>query len=215
MILVNKNKYKIVGLFLNGFLPIKLPNISNYYKIIAVNGASNYLFKHNIVPDFVLGDMDSIDSYYINKYMYHNKIKFINTLDQNFTDFEKSIKFIIKYGFFNIDVWGGINGKENDHLLGNLFIAGKYINELSLIFYDKEYYIFFIKKSIKIYNVKNKKISFFPFPYVNNINSYGLKYNLKNKNFYLNNNIGIRNIAIKDNIKICFKKGILLLFIQR
>jgi thiamine pyrophosphokinase len=201
---------KIVGLFLNGGLPDKLPCLSNYCKIFAVNGAYNYLYKHNIVPDFVLGDMDSINNVNIT-----SKSLFIKTMNQELTDFEKALQIIISKNFINIDVWGGVGGEDQDHFIGNLFVALKYIRDISLVFYDTKYYIFFVDQSIKLYNVRNKIISFFPFPIVSNISSQGLKYELLDTNFKLGKNMGIRNIAIRRNVKLFFQCGMLLLFVQR
>lgn len=198
-----------VGLFLNGEIPNNIR--TNYEKIFITDGAFNYIKNINILPDFIIGDLDSIDKK--NNFLIKNSI-IINKPNQNITDFEKALKFIINNKFLNIDIWGA-SGKENDHFLGNLSVALKFNKKLSLIFYDKYHIYFFAKKKNILYGMKNKIISLFPFPYVQGIITKGLKYSLNNQSLKIGKNIGIRNFAINDIIEINYQKGVLIIFIQR
>lgn len=200
--------YKI-ALFLNGEFYKDSFNIFFYKKILAVDGAYNYLIKNNIKPDFIIGDLDSVNKKKISK-----KIDIINIQNQNITDFEKSLQFIFSKKFFNVDVWGA-SGKSQDHFLGNLYCALKYKNKLSLIFYDKYSIYFFAKKKTIFYCLKGKKISLFPFSNVYDIITKGLKYPLVNENLSIDLRIGIRNFAIDNFVEIIFKKGALLIFIEK
>ena len=55
-------KTKKVFLLLNGEKPKKLPNLSNYDIICATDGAYQYLKEKNIIPNFITGDFDSLES---------------------------------------------------------------------------------------------------------------------------------------------------------
>ncbi|WP_185856081.1 thiamine diphosphokinase [Blattabacterium cuenoti] len=199
-----------VGLFLNGETPIN--DYKKYYflyeKIFAVNGAFSYLKKLKIQVDCVIGDFDSC----IKKKVFSKKI-FV-TSDQNYTDFEKALKIIYEKGYYNINVWGA-SGKEQDHFLGNLSTALKYKNKLSIIFHDNYHSYFFSFKKNFLLGRKNKKISLFPFPKVEGLSTYGLRYSLTNRFLEIGKYIGIRNESIENKIEINYEKGELLIFIER
>lgn len=209
--MINEFVYTKICLFLNGKPPKFIPDINLYKKILASNGASIYLDKNNISYDFVVGDMDSINN---KKLYYKNKDKIIIDNNQNITDFEKSLKFIVSQSFFYVDVFGAC-GNMMDHFLGNINVALKYKNKISIAFYDDYCRFFFVKKQIKIENIiKGKKISLFPCPIVTNISTLGLKYNLYQENISMDKKIGIRNIATSNIIEISYATGNLLLFIE-
>jgi len=197
-----------LALFLNGEKPKTIPNLKKYSEIFCTDGAFNFLEKEGILPHLIIGDFDSIEK--LPKHIDH-----IYTPDQNFTDFEKALKIIIKKGYKNIDVFAA-SGLEQDHFLGNLTTALKYKNKLELTFFDDKQSYFFIDKEIVLKNVLGKKISLFPFPKAKNIFSKGLQYPLNGMNLNMaKNKIGTRNLAVENTIKLSFTKGELLIFVEK
>lgn len=197
-----------LALFLNGEKPKNIPNLKKYNEIYCTDGAYNFLNKIGVTPNLIIGDFDSIEKLPLD-------IPNIYTPDQNFTDFEKAIKIIIKKGFTGVDVFAA-NGLEQDHFLGNMTTALKYKEDIKIVFFDDKQTYFFIEKLFKIDNVLGKKISLFPFPKAKNVYSKGLKYALDGMSLNMMKNIiGTRNIAIKKNVSINFSKGNILLFIEK
>jgi len=197
-----------IALFLNGEKPRFIPELAQFKAIYCVDGAYTYLQELKIIPDLLIGDFDSIESL-------PEDVKYIHTPNQNFTDFEKALKIIIKHGFTHVDVFAA-NGLEQDHFLGNMSTALKYKNKLEIKFYDDRQSYYFIKKKTKLTHVKGKIISLFPFPKAKKVKSTGLEYPLENLDLNMQKNkIGTRNKALKDTVTIEFKKGTILLFIQR
>ncbi|WP_185871667.1 thiamine diphosphokinase [Blattabacterium cuenoti] len=198
-----------IGLFLNGEIPSFFKRKKSYQKIFAVDGAFYYLNKFGILVDYVIGDFDSILKKDIPL-----ETHLLETYDQKYTDFDKALNIIYNKGFFNINVWGG-SGMEQDHFLGNLSTALKYKNKLSIIFHDKYHFYFFSDKKTSFYHKKNKKISLFPFPKVNGLCTYGLKYSIRKGSLKIGKNIGIRNEVSNQRIKVNYKEGELLIFIEK
>lgn len=195
-------------LFLNGEKPQKIPCCADYELVVCADGAYQFLVEVGIKPDLIIGDFDSIEQL-------PDDVPHIHTPDQNFTDFEKAIKIIIEKGYKHMDVFAA-SGLEQDHFLGNLTTALKYRKKIKIIFFDDRQTYYFIKKKIVLNQVKNKIVSLFPFPKAKNIYSHGLKYPLKGLDMEMTKNqIGTRNIAIQNTVKIKFSKGNLLLFIDR
>jgi thiamine pyrophosphokinase len=200
-------------LFINGDAPKSFPNPEKYGLIACTDGAFHYL-KNLDFPleklDFISGDFDSHSGKDEN--LYHEK--FIYTPDQDKTDFHKALEIIIEKGFKNIDILGG-SGGEQDHFLGNLTVAFGFKEKLNIKFYDEFSEYYFVPKNFKVKNVKDKMISLYPFPSVENITTKGLNWPLTNGNLSITSRIGTRNFAVEDEVSIEYEKGNLLVFIGR
>jgi len=198
-------------LFINGEPPVSLPNPEHYGLIACTDGAFHYL-KQLGFPldriDFISGDFDSHSG--SDEDVYEDK--FILTLDQDKTDFHKALEIIMEKGFHSIDVLGA-SGGEQDHFLGNLTVAYTFKDQLDIKFYDvfSEYY--FVPKRFTLKNVKNRMISLYPFPSVENITTKGLNWPLTKGNLSITSRIGTRNFAIADEVSIEYESGDLLFFV--
>ena len=199
-------KTKKVFLLLNGEKPKKLPNLSNYDIICATDGAYQYLKEKNIIPNFITGDFDSLESL-------PTEIEVIETPDQNFTDFDKMLQILLDKGFFTIDIFGA-SGKEQDHFLGNLHTTIQWKEKLKLTFYDNYGSYFLADKKTVLNNCKHKTVSLVPVPEVKNITTKGLQYSLNNEDLVFGERIGTRNKAIENNIDISYTSGNLFIFIN-
>ncbi|MGV4414419.1 thiamine diphosphokinase [Chryseobacterium sp. T1] len=198
-------------LFINGEPPKVLTDFSKYDLVACTDGALNYLlrFDADIVLrlHFISGDFDS-----------HQRIdlldeKFIETPDQNKTDFQKALEIILEKGITHVDVYGA-SGGEQDHFLGNLSVAAFMKDKMAITFFDEFSSYYFIPKNAVINTEKGKTVSLFPFPKAESIITKGLKWPLYKENLKMGERIGTRNIAEKDQISIQYKKGDLLIFIS-
>ncbi|WP_449401128.1 thiamine diphosphokinase [Chryseobacterium wanjuense] len=200
-------------LFINGDAPKFFPDPEKYGLIACTDGAFHYL-KNLDFPleklDFISGDFDSHSG--TDENIYHEK--FIYTPDQDKTDFHKALEIIIEKGFKNIDILGG-SGGEQDHFLGNLTVAFGFKDILNIKFYDEFSEYYFVPKNFIVKDVKDKMISLYPFPSVENVTTTGLNWLLTNENLNITSRIGTRNFAVEDEVSITYEKGDLLVFIGR
>ena len=164
--------------------------------IICTDGSANQLSKINKIPDFVIGDFDSIE----NKNNFSIEVKVENS-DQNNNDLEKAVEFFLKkYPGENLTIIGA-NGLRDDHNLANLLILDKFSKYLSIVMLSN-YFKIFINKGKNIYSCKpNQTISLLPLKIINNITTEGLKYNLV-KDKLTPNSLGISNIALENQFMI-------------
>ncbi|PKF74345.1 thiamine diphosphokinase [Chryseobacterium sp. PMSZPI] len=202
-----------VLLFINGDAPKSFPNLENYGLIACTDGAFHYLKRMNFPLDkldFISGDFDSHSGSDENIY----EERFIHTPDQNNTDFHKALDIIVEKGFEKIDVFGG-SGGEQDHFLGNLTVAYAFKDKMDLKFYDEFSTYYFIPKNFMIEGVKDKMISLYPFPFVENVTTKGLNWPLTHGSLNITSRIGTRNFAVEDEVSIEYEKGDLLIFIGK
>lgn len=200
-------------LFINGDAPRSFPNPYEYGMIACTDGAFHYLKNLDFPLDklnFISGDFDSHSGSDENIY----EDKFIYTPDQDKTDFHKALEIILEKGLKNVDVLGG-SGGEQDHFLGNLTVAFGFKDQLDIKFYDEFSEYYFIPKSFTLKGVKDKMISLYPFPSVENITTKGLNWPLTNGNLDITSRIGTRNFAVEDEVSIEYEKGDLLIFVGK
>ncbi|NGX34749.1 MAG: hypothetical protein K1060chlam1_01103 [Candidatus Anoxychlamydiales bacterium] len=207
------NSYKSI-IFLNGEIPNKklFDYINLNVPIIAADGASNKLKNYLIEPTFNIGDGDSIGN--------NKPNSFIKILDQNKTDFEKSIIFAKNLNLLPALVLG-ISGGEIDHTIGNTQIIMKYSDDNSLFFLDTYHQKNSIKAKLGIvlnkkeFNLKlneNSIITIVSFE-ESVISTKGLKWDLKNKNMN-HNYYSLRNYNTSKEVLFKVSKGKTLIILD-
>lgn len=200
-------------LFVNGEPPKKLPthlDLANYQYIACTDGAyHSYLSESTIVPDFIIGDLDSINP----KMTVPDKTQIIHTPDQSKPDFEKALLFLNSKGVTSFSIYGA-TGRASDHFLGNLSVAMQYHQQFKMVFYDDYCHFFFATHHQIIHHVKHHIISLMPLSIVTHLTISGFKYPIDNQTLSLGGVTSLRNKAIDDTVKISFKNGNLLVFIE-
>ncbi|MCK9280350.1 MAG: thiamine diphosphokinase [Melioribacteraceae bacterium] len=193
----------------NGKTPVKkeinyLGEIG-YDTIICADGGANYTYKNKIIPDFIIGDLDSIDK---NVYKYYkDKSKIIHIKRQNDTDIEKVIKFLISKKEKKALLIGG-TGDRIDHSICNLSIICKYFNQIEISILHENTFLIPIKGMHTYKSFKGEIVSLFGFDKKLRVTTKGLKYKLNNDSLVFGVNESLSNISTANNFTINAEKGI-------
>lgn len=199
-------------IFLNGDPPYA--EVANFYLkncnfIIAADGGANYLRTMNIVPDLIIGDLDSIKK--TNLAYFKNKSDILRIREQSTTDFEKSLLYCINENKNNLIVFG-TSGNRSDHSLNNFSILKRYYKKLDIRLISGDYEILYVKKKITFPYRTKETVSLLGMPKAVNVNSKGLKYKLINTDLEFGIKEGALNESTSSEISIEFDSGCLLLF---
>jgi thiamine pyrophosphokinase len=201
---------KTAALFLNGDAPNPLAMehamLENPAFFICTDGALYYMNALKIKPHVVIGDMDSLSDA-------PHDIEVVFIADQDTTDFEKALQYLVEHDFEKVVVLGSTGG-QHDHFLGNLNAAYKFREQLDICFFDQSQYFFLSDKRQNINTQIGKIISLVPFPETHGITLSGFQYLLNNESLSLVNRVGTRNIAISDTPFIHFESGALWIFVE-
>lgn len=196
----------------NGDSPSKMQIIHlqrrGYNKIICADGGANSAKKLGILPDVIIGDLDSIKK--DNFDFYSNKIEVIKYARQNDTDVEKSLKYLIK-NKFNKVILLGATGDRLDHTICNLGIVIKYFNKINISIIHKKSLLSPFTGKIKLETIPGEIISVYGFDEKTKITSKGLKYPLKNISLPFGKKESTSNIAVDKNIILKISGGIVFL----
>lgn len=178
--------------------------------IIAADGGAVRLFEIGILPDFVVGDLDTFDASGVEKFF--NNVEIIREASQEINDFEKSLNCAIHKGFRNILIIG-FQGGELEHTLNNWSILIKFADILNLCIYEFGRYGIPLNHSVQIDVRKGEMISIIPQPFCN-ITTQNLRWNLSGENLKLGEREGARNVAEDNTILIGLNEGSFLLFLD-
>ena len=178
--------------------------------IIAVDGGANILYSNKIIPDFIIGDMDSVSQNILT--FFKDKTSTISyPKEKNETDTEIAVHFCLETNIKKIIVYTSVCGRF-DQLIGLislLFLARASSAFASLE--DNSFQAFLAAKNQIISRKSGELISLIPLSEkIENISTSGLKYNLKQERLLRNKTRGISNIFSEDKAVISFEKGDLL-----
>jgi thiamine pyrophosphokinase len=189
---------------------IKMIKDSDY--IIAANGGSKHAKNFGVIPDVIIGDLDSIGKkdylFFLNKGSKYKKYDVI----KDKTDIQLAIEYAIESGFKEILLMC-LFGNRLDHMLANLFLLMKIVDAgISVKIVDEFQEIILIYKSGEIEGDVGDVVSLIPLtPTVSGIKLLGLKFQPKNGRLKMADTLGISNVLTKKSAKITINNGKLLL----
>lgn len=170
------------------------------------------MLKLNLIPNAVVGDLDSLDSV-IKKRLSKKNIEWVrHSKDKDKSDTELAIEYALHKGFGDI-VLCGVLGRRLDHLLSNLFFLGEMSNNISLKIIEGREEIFVVRNQLRISTKKESRISLLPFKGdCQGVTTKGLKYKLCDEVLKFGYSRGLSNVATDSSVQVRLKKGILLVF---
>lgn len=176
---------------------------------IAADGGGNTALDFNIMPDLIIGDLDSFSN------QTGSSFTVIKIADQNSNDLEKALTHAKNANITSVTVFGA-TGRRVDHTVKNLSVMKRFNHQFNQLLYrDKFCDIKLITSPHTETLPVETSVSLFPLSgRVTGINTNGLKYKLINGT--LENGVldGSSNETIKPSVEITFESGDLLLFIN-
>lgn len=179
--------------------------------VLVIDGAIHRVLENQIKFDAWLGDFDSGKEIDLDQYPHLQHIEKVFTPNQNKTDLQKGIEFLVEKGFpaANI-VWG--TGKRQDHHFNNLFTLSQYHSKITLSVIDNHSRVYVLPNTFKKWYPKGTKLSIFPVGMATNISSENLVYNLINQTLQLPFSTSSSNEVLADGfVSITYETGHLLL----
>ena len=191
------NEKKNVSVILNGQMPTDdtiINQITNSDYIIAVDGSANKLFDLEIIPDVIIGDLDSLQN------TKNKDIELVETPDQNKTDFRKTLEWCIEKNILNISIFG-ISGESEDHFLGNYYTLSDFGEKISWKAFTDFSVISPCVGNKKFESFKGQKVSLFCMKGSSTVNSENLEYPLQSYHLKPSDD-AVRNLSLEDNFTI-------------
>lgn len=176
-----------------------------FEKLICADGGANSALKMNLVPDVIVGDLDSISEEVLKEFKSSSKI--IRLKRQNDTDVEKCLKYAIKDNFDEA-LLVGVTGNRLDHTFCNLGIVLKFFPSIKLSLIAENSFLKPYKGNVKLKTHPGETISLYGFDKKTKITSSGLKYSLKQTALPFGDKESTSNVAIGKEVALIIKNGI-------
>lgn len=187
---------------------------STKINIIAVDRGLEVLYQLNIIPNYIVGDFDSVPPTILQEYRNNPQVIFHQyNPEKDNTDTDMAIQLAIQLNSSKITIMGAL-GKRIDHTIANIHIL-KYALEAQIPcqILDRHNKIYLINKHYTLYKNRTygKYISFIPLTTkVEGITLKGFKYPLKDASLSIGLSLGISNEIVEEVATIEVEKGILI-----
>jgi thiamine pyrophosphokinase len=178
--------------------------------VLVLDGAIHRVLDLGIKMDALLGDFDSHD-HSLEQLQQQMPVEIVHTPDQNKTDLQKGIEFLIDRGLSAVNiVWA--TGRRADHNLTNVTDIVRYKKQINIVMLDDYSRIIPLPLQFKKWYAKGTGLSLMPVGTVNGITTTGLKYNLQQEALTIGYRSGSSNEVLDDGfVSIEHQEGDLLL----
>lgn len=177
---------------------------NGYSTLICADGGANYAYKLGLVPDYIIGDLDSIKSDVL-KY-YQDKTIIIKYSRQNDTDVEKCLKFAIQKKYDEA-ILLGVTGDRLDHSLCNLGIVLKFLDRINVKIIHEKSVLMAMSGKQEFNTLPGETISLYGFDSKTKITTHGLKYPLHNEPLPFGIRESTSNVALSNKVSLKIKNG--------
>ncbi len=182
--------------------------------IIAVDSGANALYEYNTVPDFIIGDFDSIDQVVLKHYKTRSKV-IRYPIEKDETDTELAIRKAVKLKAGEVVVLGA-TGSRLDHTLGNIFLlkrAKEFSIKCTLI--DDRQEISLMNDKKEFFSMQGKTVSLISLSEkVMDIRTEGFYYPLNGEVLTFGETRGISNIINAEYASVQIGAGELLVIVN-
>lgn len=182
--------------------------------VIALDGGLVFCVKNDIIPDYIIGDFDSLPlemQSLLEKYPQDRIMRL--PCEKDDTDMLAAIKFAMKKGISDFVIYGGLGGRLS-HTIANV--------QCLMYLKERGFKGVLIGKDIKAFLLKNEEIIFEKqqegclsvFSYsekAEGVTLKGLRYELEDAQLTAAYPLGVSNEFIGEEAQVSVKNGILLL----
>lgn len=196
-------------LVLAGILPERstlLELRARHALLVAADGAAIALDALGIVPDVVIGDLDSIGE--LRSRLADSGVMVIEELGQETNDFEKALNWIADRGLTRVTIVG-IDGGMIDHTLNNFSVLAKHAGHLSLEIRSGEALGWAVTDRIELACAPDERISLIPLPSAR-VTTRGLAWELSASMLAIGAVEGASNRALGDRVVVDVHEGTIL-----
>lgn len=184
--------------------------------ILCADGGIRHLIKAGILPDLIIGDLDSIDDKTRKKIKKKSLqyIKFPTKKDK--TDTELAIDYAIDNNAKEI-ILIGATGTRLDHTMANIMLLNKLVKlGVKGRIIDKNNEIYLVNRQLSLEKKENTYVSIIPLlDDTLGVTLRGFEYEVENLDFKISSTLGISNKIVKDKGYIKIDRGPCLVFVSK
>lgn len=179
--------------------------------IICADGGATHLSKVNLIPDVIIGDLDSIEQEVLS--LYGGKEVEFKTFPakKDKTDFELSIDYALELGASELIITSA-TGTRLDHTIANIMLLYPLLMKgVKAKIIDNNNEIYMVNDSMQLKKEEYTYVSIIPlFDNVLGVTTKGFEYETEGIDFKLASTLGISNSLVAEEGSIKIDKGVCL-----
>lgn len=179
--------------------------------VICSDGGANYAYMMGIIPDLIVGDLDSIQAD-VKKFMQQKNVDFKTfPTHKDFTDTQLAVSIAEEMGAKEIILLGTM-GKRLDHTLSNLYCAMEAVERgIKIEHVSPECRVYIVNNILEIKGDRGDIVSVLPLTEeAKGVNERGFDYLLDNVILEKRNPYAVSNVISGSTAEISLNEGILL-----
>ena len=176
---------------------------------LAADGGANTARALGVMPDIVMGDLDSITT--ATRKALRSSVVFRVPRQDN-TDMEKTLDLCVATGIAKVDLLG-LTGGRLDMTLGNLSALWKYVGALEIAVYGGGWTAFPLRGAEEFSAATGSSVSLLPYGRCSGITLAGLQYGMSDKSLPIGH-IAVSNVSVNRRFRVSCNRGNLLVIIQ-
>ena len=190
--------------------------------LIAADGGANHLMKMGILPEVLIGDLDSVDedtlfeltSAEINIEQYSK--------DKDETDIELALRYAVELHPSAILIVGALGGRLDQTLANLSVLTDPMLSEMDIRLDDGVEQAFFCRasagkgKQVQVRGRSGDTVSLIPWHSpVDGVTTEGLRWPLYGETLYPDKSRGVSNAMLGESASVKIEKGLLLIILRR
>jgi thiamine pyrophosphokinase len=183
--------------------------------IVAADGGADHCSALGLVPDVLIGDLDSLNPGAIEQ-LTQAGVKLIQHPEQkDQTDFELALLHAKAQQAKTATVLGGL-GRRWDHSLANLLLTAQpQFADLKVVFLDGMQRLYPLRGKTQLDAKVGERVSLLPLGGdAKGVSTKGLKYQLEEESLFFGSSRGVSNMATDDLPTVTVQEGVLLCIVS-
>ena len=178
--------------------------------IVAADGGANAARALGLVPDVIIGDLDSLKP--ATRRAFHTSL-ILRVSRQDNTDLEKALDFLAAHRVRTVTILGA-TGNRVDFTLGNFSVFWKYSSLLDLRFAGDSWYAVAVGEKRTVRAPRGTTVSLLPFGPCRGVTLRGLRYPLTDATMRVGDT-GLSNVVARSPFTVRVRRGAMLLLVHR
>jgi len=179
--------------------------------IAAADGGAQALLDAGIGFHAIVGDIDSFDPKKVAK----KKVEIVQEQGQEDTDFEKTLRWILRTSDARDIIFTAGMSDEFDHVLTHLSIASKYARRAKIRQVEDSAVIYFVTERLELDLKLGTKISLVALGLAEGVKTHGLKWPLLGEDLQMGLRDGLHNEVSQRHVTIDVRDGCLAVILNK
>jgi len=190
--------------------------------LLAADGGANHLFQMGILPEMVVGDLDSIDEDVLYE-LTASEVEIVQySENKDETDLELAIRTAVETGATSMLIVGALGGRLDQSLASLFLLSDPTLARYQIRLDDGEQEAYFCRASgskrgqVEIRGRSGDTVSLIPWGgIVEGVTTNGLQWALYSECLYPEKTRGISNVLVDETASVEIGSGLLLIVHQR